>query len=95
MEHSSERCPLKAAKLVKTENAELPAGNRKRHMDHASGGGGTRKGVALHSVDQTGKKYNQFNGDCKFGETCIYQHRCEGCEKQGHPRSRCPEARKS
>ena len=95
VEHSSERCPLKTAKLVETDIAGLPAGSRKRHINQGSGGGGTHKRMAPHSVDQTCKKYNQFNGDCKFGETCIYQHRCEGCEKQGHPRSRCPEVKKS
>ena len=54
----------------------------------------TKKRPPPHSKPETCKKYNIFNGDCCFGDACMYQHRCEGCGEVGHPVSRCTLARK-
>lgn len=34
------------------------------------------------------KKYNRFNGDCKFGKECRFQHVCLKC-REPHPVSKC------
>ncbi len=33
-------------------------------------------------------KFNRYNGDCKFGNRCRFQHVCSGCGGD-HPVSRC------
>ena len=40
------------------------------------------------SNDDICKKYNRFNGDCKFGKECRYLHICLKC-REPHPISRC------
>ena len=55
----------------------------------------SEKRTPPHSLPQTCKLYNHFNDDCKFGELCTFQHRCDICSKHGHPRSRCPDQLKS
>ena len=40
------------------------------------------------SNDDVCKKYNRFNGDCKFGKECRYLHICLKC-REPHPISRC------
>ena len=34
------------------------------------------------------KKYNRYNGDCKFGKQCRYTHECSRCG-EAHPVSKC------
>ncbi len=36
-------------------------------------------------------KYNRFNGDCKFGSSCRFQHVCSNCGER-HPATKCPKS---
>ena len=92
VDHNSDVCPLKAVPGSSMGSA-LNSSFRKRPAEQSMPT--SRKRPAPHSINQICKKYNQFNGDCKFGEACIYQHKCEVCEKPGHPRTRCMENKKS
>lgn len=33
-------------------------------------------------------KYNKYDGDCRFGKLCKFQHVCSSC-REAHPASRC------
>ena len=54
-----------------------------------------RKRPPPRSVPMPCRLYNQYNGECNFGESCIFQHKCDKCGGHGHPRSRCSEQKKS
>ena len=34
--------------------------------------------------------YNASDGNCKFGPSCRYPHKCATCGTYGHPTTRCP-----
>ncbi len=34
--------------------------------------------------------YNMSGGNCKYGLSCRYPHKCSVCGVQGHPRTHCP-----
>ena len=39
------------------------------------------------------RKFNRYNGDCKFGKACRFKHACSACGGP-HPISQCPNPRK-
>ena len=41
---------------------------------------------------ETCKKYNRFDGDCKFGARCRFQHECIIC-RGDHPKAKCTKAK--
>jgi hypothetical protein len=88
VDHSSEMCPVKASQSGSGGFTSASTFSKRPGEQHSMP---NRKRAAPHSVNQICKKYNQFNGDCKFGEACIYQHRCKLCDKPGHLRGRCTE----
>ena len=44
---------------------------------------------------QACRLFNRYNGECKFGDACIYQHKCDQCGSPSHTRNRCPDPRKN
>lgn len=82
VDHSSEVCPMKASQSTSRGFASTSTSRKWPGKQHAIP---SRKRAAPHSVNQICKKFNQFNVDCKFGDACIYQHRCDVCNKPGPP----------
>lgn len=62
---SSEMCPLNASQSTSGGFASTSASRKRSGEQHAMP---SRKHAAPYSVNQICKKFNQFNGDCKFGE---------------------------
>ena len=88
IDHASDICPCRV-------QSSLP---RKRVADFPNTGyanPAVRKRPPPRSVPMPCRLYNQYNGECKFGESCIFQHKCDKCGGHGHPRSRCSEQKKS
>ena len=88
IDHGSDVCPLRRSGSSNTSPIPLRKGPPESPQPLA------RKQPAPHSSPQICKRFNQYNGDCRFGEQCIYQHKCEACEKPGHARSHCPEQKR-
>lgn len=88
IDHGSDACPIRGRSISSNQMAP-----RKRLGETLSQP--AKKRPPPHSNPQACKRFNAFNGDCKFGEACIYQHKCSICDQYGHPRNRCPEAKKS
>lgn len=72
LEHPSHRCPLRPLK---------------RPWSAAFGQGSPKQDPAQPSPAAC-IKYNRYNGDCKFGKQCRYQHICSECGGP-HPLSKC------
>ena len=89
IDHGTNTCPLQVYSSGGASNT-----SRKR-QNTEQGFQPSKKRAPPHSLPQTCKLYNRFNGDCKFGELCTFQHKCDICGKHGHPRSRCPDQLKS
>lgn len=73
LEHPSHRCPLRPSK---------------RSWSSAFGQG---QGPPKQDQAQSAPaciKFNKYNGDCKFGKQCRYQHICSECSGP-HPLSKC------
>ena len=87
IDHGSDICPLRSP--VATPAPVLPPEKPFEHPFSPP-----QKWSASHSLPQVCKHFNQFNGDCKFGDQRIFQHKCEICNKQGHPHSQCAEGKK-
>ena len=77
IDHASDNCPIKpyAASRKREGPLQVSAPPKKR--------------PAPHSNPAVCRKYNLYNGDCKFGEACKFQHKCEKCGEHGHPVSKC------
>ena len=89
IDHGTTTCPLQIY-------SSGGAGNTSRKRQNTEQGyQPSKKRAPPHSLPQTCKLYNRFNGDCKFGELCTFQHKCDICNKHGHPRSCCPDQQKS
>ena len=88
LDHGSDACPIRGH-----NNLGNQLGLRKRLGDALPQP--AKKRPPPHSNPQACRRYNVFNGDCRFGEACIYQYKCMTCDQLGHPRSRCPEAKKN
>ena len=107
IDHGSNNCPLQVYHNKGSSGSSGSSGNsgsgssgggifsRKRPLNAEQTYLPARKRPPPHSLPQTCKLYNRFNGDCKYGETCTFQHRCDICNKQGHPRSRCTDQQKT
>ena len=85
VDHVSDACPLKPA----SGPSSVPQVSKKLLPMHAS-----RKRALPHSIQETCKHFNNYDGDCRFGESCIYLHRCDNCGEHSHPCSRCPKPQK-
>ena len=90
IDYRSSACPLRSRSSSNMANTANPL---KRQLDSVQS---TMKKPrpAPHSVPQPCKWYNQCNGDCRFGEQCIYMHQCETCAKPSHAGTQCPEQKK-
>ena len=92
IDHGTNTCPLQSYNGGGASNA---GGLPRKRPNPEQVFQPTKKRAPPHSLPQTCKLYNRFNGDCKFGESCTFQHKCDTCNKQGHPRSRCTEQQKN
>ena len=79
IDHWSSTCPLRG----KSSSSHNTANPQKRLLDLALLAPKKPQPVP-HSVPQPCRCYNQYNGDCRFGEQCIYMYHCESCGKPGH-----------
>ena len=55
---------------------------RKRAWSGPSGPG------SPSGTDDVCRKYNKYNGDCRYGRDCKYKHVCSSCQG-AHPAARC------
>jgi hypothetical protein len=85
MDHATEVCPNKMY-------GGMP---RKRNAESLGQPPYGRKRPAPGSSLQVCRLFNRSNGECKFGEACIYQHKCDQCGSTSHSRSKCPDLRRS
>ena len=88
LDHGSDACPIRSHSTLSNQLGPRERPGTDIFTQPA------KKRPLPHSNPQTCRRFNAFNGDCKFGETCIYQHKCMACDQPGHPRSRCPEVKK-
>ena len=84
VEHNSDSCPSRPSRPSQ--------GPWKRSLSTPPPPPPGKKRPPPHSLNAACREYNRLDGSCKFGEACIYMHRCDRCAKMGHPRSRCPES---
>ena len=72
------------------QSADCPYAARKRPW--SAGGPGAASVPQARNNNWSGqevcKKYNKFNGDCRYGKSCRYLHVCSGC-RGSHPIARC------
>ena len=80
VDHVSDSCPFK------------PGTSSRRPPSHTSAI--PKKRGPPHSNAEACKRFNSYDGDCKFGDRCIYQHKCENCDEYSHPASRCRKPKK-
>ena len=73
LDNSSLRCPLRPPK---------------RPWEAAFGRNNPEPAFGRNKTPEQCKKYNQYNGDCKYGKGCRYQHTCSGCGGD-HPVTKC------
>lgn len=84
--HGSSTCPLQMYMYQSgTSGGNGSSSSRNRQNSDQT----YQKRLPPHSLPQTCRLYNHFNGDCKFGNLRTYQHKCEICGKYGHPRNQC------
>ena len=88
IDHGSDVCPMRSLNSGTTPGPT----SRKRPLEPSQSA--PRKRPAPHSLSQICKRFNQYNGDCRFGDQCIYQHKCDSCGKLGHARNQCPVQKK-
>ena len=69
------------------------AANEKAHSKHLPPH--QKRGPPHIVIQAVCRKFNLYNRDCKFGEMCMFQHKCENCGEHGHPISRCTKSKKS
>lgn len=75
--------------------ANCPFQTRKRTWSAANAGAGSQQQrgqaggpLASRSPQQVCLKFNRYQGDCRFGKECRFQHVCSSCMGP-HPVSRC------
>ena len=68
LDHTSSSCPYR---------------QKKRPWNAAFGTGSTQLPARSGMDTPVCIKYNNFNGDCKFGKECRFLHVCSSCK--GHP----------
>ena len=86
IDHSSEACPSKPSSASrKTRLAQQTLALPATHTSFPL----SRKRPPPHSNPEPCRKFNMHLGDCKFGESCIYQHRCDICGDYSHPSPKC------
>ena len=68
VDHSSEMCPLKTPQSNSGGVTSIGPSRKRPGEQHPLP---SRKRAPPHSINQVCKKFNQFNGDCKFGNACI------------------------
>ena len=73
LDHSSADCPYQSRKRPWSAGGNTPN----------TGGGGDRQDHQQPCI-----KYNKYQGDCRFGRDCRFQHICSKC-RGSHPVSRC------
>ena len=73
LDHTSSRCPFRAQ--AQKRSWESPFGQALARTPH--NGSGT-----------TCFKFNRYDGDCKFGKNCRFDHVCSGCGGP-HPIKKC------
>ena len=83
IDHASDACPIKPTGM-----------QRKREGQPLGAAFAPKKRPAPHSNPQVCRKYNTYDGDCRYGANCMLQHKCESCGEQGHPAPRCPKGKK-
>ena len=94
IDHNSGSCPLQRYRSEPGSSPSNGAGPSRKRPSSDQNPQPTKKRPPPHSLPQTCRLYNRFNGDCKFGDLCTYQHKCESCGKYGHPRRRCGDQQK-
>ena len=82
VDHVSDSCPLKTS-----------SGSRRTPPGHAASF--HRKRGPPHSNPEVCKRFNAYDGDCKFADNCIYQHKCDNCNEYSHPATRCSKPKKT
>ena len=88
VEHVSDSCPSRPG--PSNGSGYSAAGFSSNRRPALSG----RKRAAPQSVHETCKRYNTYDGDCRFGESCIFLHRCDNCGEPNHPVSKCLKPKK-
>lgn len=95
IDHGSNTCPLQIYQSSTGGGTSNGSGLSRKRPNPDQNYQPTKKRPPPHSLPQTCRLYNRFHGDCKFGDLCTYQHKCEICNKHGHPRSRCTDQQKT
>ena len=72
IDHISENCPIKPVSNLR--KWEIPGFLAPSQLG---------KRQALRSNPQPCKKYNRYNGDCRYADGCIFQHKCMACGEYG------------
>ena len=85
VDHVTENCPAKPG-----PSTGYSAGFDSSRRPPLAG----RKRAAPQSIPEVCKKFNKYDGDCRFGENCIFQHKCDNCGEPGHPASKCLKPKK-
>ena len=83
IDHASDMCPIKPGGLL-----------RRRKSPQMAALPPVKKQPPSQSSPQICRKFNMFNGDCRFRSACIFQHKCENCGEQGHPATKCQKPKK-
>ena len=78
IDHNSENCPIKLTR--KRPAVSLPSYVNKRFQQNPK--------------TQICLKYNKYEGDCKFGSSCRFQHVCSSCGGN-HPVTKCTSLKKA
>ena len=82
IDHATDACPIKPMSMPK-----------KREGQQLAPIPPFKKRPAPHSNPQTCRKYNTYDGDCRYGANCMFQHKCESCGEHGHPVTKCPKVK--
>ena len=83
IDHATDACPIKPMSMP-----------RKREGQQLAPIPPLKKRLAPHSNPQTCRKYNTYDGDCRYGANCMFQHKCESCGDHGHPVTKCPKVKR-
>ena len=67
-----------------------PYQSRKRAWSSQNGPGSPPAGSSGRS-DDICRKFNRYNGDCRFGRECRFRHVCSTCQGP-HPAAKCKQA---
>ena len=89
VDHLTENCPSKPGPSSAGYSAGYANSSRKFPLPLAG-----RKRSAPQSIPEVCKKYNKYDGDCRFGDNCIFQHKCGNCGEPNHPVTQCQKPKK-